>query len=34
MEILTDNELRAVAYYSIGVSSEGGDAAYKLSYGG
>lgn len=34
MPSLTDNELRAVAYYSIGVSSEGGDVAYSLSYAG
>ncbi|MFA0925085.1 hypothetical protein ACDH50_19115, partial [Xanthomonas fragariae] len=34
MADLTDNELRALAYYSIGVSSEGGDVAYQLSFAG
>ena len=31
---LTDNELRALSYFAIGVSSEGGDVAYKLSFAG
>ncbi|HEY9133208.1 MAG TPA: peptidoglycan-binding domain-containing protein [Dyella sp.] len=31
---LTDNEARAVAYFAIGVSSEGGDQAYRLSLAG
>lgn len=31
---LTDNEARAVAYFAIGVSSEGGDQAYHLSFAG
>jgi hypothetical protein len=31
MSSLTENELRAIAYYSIGVSSEGKDVAYQLS---
>ena len=31
MSNLTKAELRAVAYYAIGVASEGGDVAYKLS---
>jgi hypothetical protein len=34
MPNLTDNELRAVAYNAIGVSSEGSDIAYKLSFCG
>jgi hypothetical protein len=34
MPNLTDSELRAVAYFSIGVSSEGKDVAYQLSYAG
>lgn len=34
MDDLTDNELRALAYYGIGVSSEGGDCAYQLSFAG
>jgi peptidoglycan hydrolase-like protein with peptidoglycan-binding domain len=34
MPDLTANELRAVAYYSIGVGSEGGDIAYQLSFCG
>jgi hypothetical protein len=34
MTDLTDNELRAIAYFSIGVGSEGGDVAYQLSYAG
>ncbi|WP_082065180.1 peptidoglycan-binding protein [Xanthomonas sp. MUS 060] len=34
MTNLTDNELRALVYYSIGVSSEGGDVAYQLSFAG
>jgi len=31
---LTDNEARALAYFAIGVSSEGGDVAYRLSFAG
>ncbi|GAA0909062.1 hypothetical protein GCM10009552_19160 [Rothia nasimurium] len=31
---LTDNELRALSYFAIGVSSEGGDVAYRLSFAG
>lgn len=31
---LTDSELHAIAYYAIGVSSEGGDVAYRLSLAG
>jgi hypothetical protein len=27
-----DDELRAVAYYSIGVCSEGKDVAYQVSF--
>ena len=34
MPNLSDNELRAVAYYAIGVSTEGGDVAYQLSFCG
>ena len=34
MPNLTESELRAVAYYAIGVASEGGDVAYKLSFCG
>jgi peptidoglycan hydrolase-like protein with peptidoglycan-binding domain len=34
MPALTDNEARAVAYFAIGVSSEGGDQAYRLSFAG
>ncbi|WP_285404872.1 hypothetical protein [Luteibacter sp. ME-Dv--P-043b] len=34
MADLTDNELRAVAYFSIGVSSEGKDASYRLAFAG
>lgn len=31
---LTDSELHAIAYFAIGVSSEGGDVAYRLSLAG
>lgn len=31
---LTDKELRAIAYYAIGVGSEGKDVAYRLSFAG
>lgn len=31
---LTDNEARAIAYFAIGVSSEGGDQAYRLGFAG
>lgn len=31
---LTDNEARALAYFAIGVTSEGGDKAYQLSLAG
>lgn len=31
---LTEKELQAIAYYAIGVSSEGGDVAYRLSLAG
>ena len=31
---LTDDELRAIAYYVIGVGSEGKDVAYRLSFAG
>lgn len=31
---LTDNEARAIAYFAIGVSSEGGDQAYHLGFAG
>jgi hypothetical protein len=34
MPNLSRNELRAVAYYAIGVSTEGSDVAYKLSFCG
>jgi hypothetical protein len=34
MPNLTDNELRAVAYYALGVSTEGSDMAYQLSFCG
>jgi peptidoglycan hydrolase-like protein with peptidoglycan-binding domain len=34
MPDLTDIELQAIAYYAIGVSSEGGDVAYRLSLAG
>ncbi|WP_267897547.1 hypothetical protein [Dyella psychrodurans] len=34
MANLTDDELRAIAYYSVGVSSEGKDVAYQLSFAG
>lgn len=34
MTDLTDNELRAVAYFSVGVSSEGKDASYQLAFAG
>lgn len=34
MSDLTDNEMCAIAYYSVGVSSEGGDVAYQLSFAG
>ena len=34
MPSLTDNELRAIAYYAIGVSTEGSDSAYKLTFCG
>ncbi|WP_158880051.1 peptidoglycan-binding domain-containing protein [Rhodanobacter sp. L36] len=34
MPNLTDGELRAVAYYAIGVSTEGSDIAYKATYCG
>lgn len=31
---LTDKELRAIAYYAIGVASEGKDVAYRLGFAG
>ena len=31
---LTDNEIKALSYHAIGVSSEGGDVAYQLSLAG
>lgn len=31
---LTDDELRVIAYYAIGVGSEGKDVAYRLSFAG
>lgn len=34
MPTLTDNELRALAYYAVGVTSEGKDMAYRLSFAG
>lgn len=34
MPTLTDNELRAIAYYAVGVTSEGKDVAYRLSFAG
>jgi hypothetical protein len=34
MADLTDNELRAVAYFSIGVSSEGKNVSYRLAFAG
>ncbi|WAT15215.1 peptidoglycan-binding domain-containing protein [Xanthomonas fragariae] len=34
MQNLTDDELRAVAYYTIGVGSEGSDIAYQLGFCG
>lgn len=34
MPALTDNEAKAVAYFAIGVSSEGGDQAYHLGFAG
>ncbi|WP_152624828.1 hypothetical protein [Xanthomonas sp. GPE 39] len=34
MTNLTDNELSALFYYSIGVSSEGGGVAYQLIFAG
>src|SRR5689334_11318647 len=34
MRNLTDDELRAIAYYAVGVASEGKDVAYALSFCG
>ena len=34
MSGLTQKEQQALAYYAIGVSSEGGDRAYRLSFAG
>jgi hypothetical protein len=34
MPALTDNEARAIIYFAIGVSSEGGDQAYRLAFAG
>ena len=34
MPALTDNEARAIIYFAIGVSSEGGDQAYQLAFAG
>lgn len=34
MPDLTDAELQAITYYVIGVGSEGGDVAYRLSFAG
>jgi peptidoglycan hydrolase-like protein with peptidoglycan-binding domain len=34
MPNLSDNELRALTYYGIGVGTEGGDVAYQLSFCG
>jgi hypothetical protein len=34
MPNLSDNELQALAYYGIGVGTEGGDTAYQLSFCG
>lgn len=34
MPNLSENELRALAYYAIGVGTEGGDTAYQLSFCG
>lgn len=34
MPSLTDYEAKAIAYFAIGVSSEGGDQAYRLSFAG
>lgn len=34
MPTLTDNELRALAYYAVGLTSEGKDMAYRLSFAG
>lgn len=31
---LSDDEMRAIAYYAIGVGSEGKDTAYRLSFAG
>lgn len=34
MPTLTDNELRALAHYAVGVTSEGKDMAYRLTFPG
>ncbi|WP_153242602.1 hypothetical protein [Frateuria defendens] len=34
MPALTDNEARALAYFAIGVTSEGTDRSYRLSFAG
>lgn len=34
MPALTDNEAKAIAYFAIGVSSEGADQAFRLSFAG
>ena len=34
MPSLTDNQAKAIAYFAIGVSSEGADQAYRLSFAG
>jgi hypothetical protein len=34
MPTLTDNEARSLIYFAIGVSSEGSDKAYRLSFAG
>jgi hypothetical protein len=34
MPALTDDELRAIAYYAVGVTSEGKDVAYQLGFAG
>lgn len=34
MSTLTEQELRTLAYYAIGVASEGKDEAYRLSFAG
>ena len=34
MSTLTKEEAEAVIYFAVGVATEGGDAAYRLSFAG